>query len=249
MNKKRYLSVDWPAPSQIKAFVTTRQGDSFDPDDGFSSFNLGMYSGQAEDVIRGNRKQLQEDLQLTVSPLWMKQVHGIDVADTAISPQEIEADASVSMEVAKASAVLTADCLPVLFTDTKGSVVAAAHAGWKGLATGVIESTVSAMKVSSSTIMAWLGPAISQSNFEIGPEVREQFLAEDGDSSEAFIPGDGDRWFADLYVLAKRRLNRLGVQQIYGGGFCTVDQKELFYSYRRDGKNSGRMASLIWIES
>ncbi|WP_095210065.1 peptidoglycan editing factor PgeF [Endozoicomonas ascidiicola] len=249
VNNKRYLPVDWPAPSHIKAVVTTRQSEGFDVQDGFSAFNLGLYSGEAVDVIQTNRQQLQDDLKLAESPLWLKQIHGIEVADVATSDQEVEADASVSSQPGMAAAVLTADCLPVLFTNVDGSVVAAAHAGWKGLVNGVLESTVTAMNVAPATVMAWFGPAISQSNFEVGPEVREQFLAADAGCEAAFIPGKGDRWFADLYALATRRLNRIGVEQIYGGGFCTFDQQDQFYSYRRDGKTSGRMASLIWIQS
>ncbi|ELT99731.1 hypothetical protein CAPTEDRAFT_95249, partial [Capitella teleta] len=181
-------------------------------------------------------------------PLWLKQVHGVEVADAGTDNQEVEADASASHESGAACTVLTADCLPVLFCNLDGTVVAAAHAGWKGLAAGVLEATIKSMGVPPETVMAWLGPAISQRNFEIGPEVREQFLAEDIGCSEAFISGRGDRWFADLYSLACRRLNRFGVNRIYGGEFCSYDQPELFYSYRRDGKASGRMASLIWLE-
>ncbi|WP_066016629.1 peptidoglycan editing factor PgeF [Endozoicomonas atrinae] len=247
MSSERYLWADWPAPDGVKALVTSRNGGVSEA--GFSSFNLGLYSGDDQESVRANRQLLQQDLDLTSSPLWLKQVHGIDVADTDVDGQEAEADASVSRKPGLACAVLTADCLPVLFCNQEGTVVAAAHAGWKGLVAGVLEATVRSMNVPADTIIAWFGPAISQHHFEIGPEVREQFLAEDMNCSEAFIPGKGDRWFADLYSLARRRLNRLGVSHVYGGEFCSYDQSDLFYSYRRDGKESGRMASLIWLEA
>ncbi len=246
MSDERYLRADWPAPDRVKALVTTRNGGLSEA--GFSSLNLGLYSGDDQEKVRANRQLLQQGLNLATSPLWLKQVHGVEVADAGTDHQEVEADASASRGSGAACAVLTADCLPVLFCNLDGTVVAAAHAGWKGLVAGVLESTIKSMGVSPETVMAWLGPAISQRNFEIGPEVRDQFLADDTGCSEAFIPGHGDRWFADLYSLARRRLNRLGVNRIYGGDFCTYDQPELFYSYRRDGKASGRMASLIWLE-
>ncbi|WP_257296441.1 peptidoglycan editing factor PgeF [Endozoicomonas sp. YOMI1] len=244
MSSERYLWAEWPAPEGVKALVTTRKGGLSAA--GFSSFNLGLYSGDDRETVRANRQLLKQDLDLVTSPMWLKQVHGIEVADANADNQETEADAAVSRQPGSACAVLTADCLPVLFCNLEGTVVAAAHAGWKGLVAGVLEATVHSMGVPPETIMAWLGPAISQHNFEIGPEVREQFLAEDIGCSEAFIPGRGDRWLADLYLLARRRLNRLTVNRVYGGEFCSYDQSDLFYSYRRDGKASGRMASLIW---
>ncbi|WP_257266362.1 peptidoglycan editing factor PgeF [Endozoicomonas sp. ONNA2] len=242
MSSERYLWAHWPAPEGVKALVTTRKGGLSEA--GFCSFNLGLYSGDVRDTVQANRQQLKQDLAIT--PLWLKQVHGVEVADANADQQETEADASVSRQPGAACAVLTADCLPVLFCNLDGTVVAAAHAGWKGMAAGILEATVHSMRVPPKTIMAWLGPAISQHNFEIGPQVREQFLTDDMGSCEAFMPGRGDRWFADLYLLARRRLNRLGIKQVFGGEFCSFDQSDLFYSYRRDGKSSGRMASLIW---
>ena len=244
MCSERYLWADWPAPEGVKALVTTRKGGLSDA--GFSSFNLGLYSGDDRETVRANRQLLKQDLDLATSPLWLKQVHGVEVADANADHQETEADASVSRQALSVCAVLTADCLPVLFCNLEGTVVAAAHAGWKGLVAGILEATVRAMGVPPETVMAWLGPAIGQHNFEVGPEVREQFLTEDIGCSEAFIPGQGDRWFADLYALAQRQLNRLGINRVYGGEFCSYDRSDLFYSYRRDGKGSGRMASLIW---
>lgn len=246
MSSDRYLWADWPAPEGVKALVTTRNGGLSEA--GFSSFNLGLYSGDDPGIVRANRRLLQQDLGLTQSPLWLQQVHGIQVADVATDSPEVQADASVSREPQRACVVLTADCLPVLFCSLDGTVVAAAHAGWKGLAGGVLEAVVKSMGVPPEAIMVWLGPAISQPNFEVGPEVRARFLSDDPDCFEAFIPGMGNRWFADLYSLARRHLGKLGIHHIYGGELCAYDQSGLFYSYRRDGKASGRMASLIWRE-
>lgn len=247
MNDERYLWADWPAPDHIKARVTTRKGGVSEA--GFTSFNLGLYSGDEQKKVYANRQLLQRDVHFAKAPLWLKQVHGVNVANAQTDRQETEADASVSREPGSACVVLTADCLPVLFCNLDGTVVAAAHAGWKGLAAGVLEATVKSMGIPPETVMAWFGPAISQSSFEVGPEVRARFLAENGGSAEAFIPGEGDRWFADLYLLARRRLNRFGVNHIHGGDYCSYSQPEFFYSYRRDGKLSGRMASLIWIDT
>ncbi|MFK0571439.1 peptidoglycan editing factor PgeF [Endozoicomonas sp.] len=246
LNDERYLWADWPAPNNIKALVTTRKGGLSEA--GFSSFNLGLYSGDDQDKVRSNRQLLQCDLDLVKTPLWLKQVHGVKVANARTDRQETEADASVSLQSGSACVVLTADCLPVLFCNLDGTVVAAAHAGWKGLAAGILEATVQSMAVPLETVMAWFGPAISQQYFEVGPEVRAQFIAEDAGSETAFLPGEGDRWFADLYSMARRRLHRVGVNHIYGGEYCSYGQPELFYSYRRDGKLSGRTASLIWID-
>ncbi|USE34862.1 peptidoglycan editing factor PgeF [Endozoicomonas sp. SCSIO W0465] len=244
MSNERYIWAGWPAPNGVNALVTTRKGGLSEA--GFSSFNLGLYSGDDQETVRANRQLLNQDLDLARSPLWLKQVHGVEVADADTDNQETEADASVSRTTGSACAVLTADCLPVLFCNLDGTVVAAAHAGWKGLVAGILEATVHSMGVPPETVMAWLGPAIGQHNFEIGPEVRAQFLAEDSGCFGAFNPGREDRWFANLNTLARRRLNRLGVNRVYGGEFCSYDQSDLFYSYRRDGKSSGRMASLIW---
>ncbi len=244
MSTERYLWANWPAPDNIKALVTTRNGGL--SVGGYTSFNLGLSSGDHPATVHANRQLLQQDLGVT--PLWLKQTHGIAVADACQDPEGTEADAAVARQPGSVCAVLTADCLPVLFCDHDGTVVAAAHAGWRGLANGVLEATAQSMGVPAESIMAWFGPAISIQHFEVGPEVREQFVKHDSGSAQAFIPGIGDRWFANLYALARRRLESLGIEHIYGGKYCSYAQPELFFSYRRDGVQSGRMASLIWIE-
>ena len=254
LHDERYLLANWPAPTNIKAFVTTRRGGF--STGVFSSFNMGIYSGDNPATAKKNRAQLTIDWQLEHPPQWLKQVHGVDVIEAHRCPsssyqeeqEEQEADAMFTREPGIMCTALTADCLPVLFCDRSGSVVASAHAGWKGLLAGVLENTVRAMGVDPANILVWLGPAISQKNFEVGPEVREQFIAINPAAGEAFIPGEGDRWFADIYQLARQRLGKISVTAIYGGGFCSVEQDDLFYSYRRDGKKSGRMASVIWLE-
>ena len=244
-HSERYLEADWPAPANVKAMVTTRNGGF--SSGSYSSFNMGLYTGDDQTVVLKNRQQLITDWKLPTEPQWLKQVHGVDVIQARAGQEALEADAVFTNEEGVICTVLTADCLPVLFCDQSGTVVAAAHAGWKGLAAGVLENTVQAMNVDLSEIMVWFGPAISQNNFEIGPEVRDQFLALHPEAAMAFKPGDEDRWFADLCLLARQRLERMGVNRIFGGHFCSVDQSDLFYSYRRDGKVSGRMASLIWL--
>ena len=245
-----FIIPQWHAPACIKAFTTTRLGGySSAP---FDSLNLGINTGDDLNIVQQNRDELSSILSLPYDPMWLTQIHGTDVVVSEQWHQGIEADASVAFinQEAAASqvcAVLTADCLPVLFCDQKGSVVAAAHAGWRGLLNGVLENTIAAMGVPSAHVIAWFGPAISQTFFEVGPEVRNAFLLQDSGAANAFIKGDSDRWFADIYHLARRRLQQCGVSQIFGGELCSYRQSEMFYSYRRDQQSSGRMASLIWI--
>lgn len=244
---ERYIIADWPAPENVRALVTTRRGGF--SKDSFSSFNMGIYSGDNPETVEQNRAQLTSDWQLNRPPQWLKQVHGVDVIEARPGQGEQQADAMFTRETGVMCTALTADCLPVLFCDHSGTVVAAAHAGWKGLLAGVLENTVKAMDVNPADILVWLGPAISQKSFEVGPEVREQFIAVEPQAAGAFVCGEGDRWFADIYQLARQRLRGSSVTAVYGGGFCSVAQEDLFYSYRRDGRESGRMASVIWIES
>ena len=240
---ERYLRPNWPAPASVRACVTTRNGGfSASP---FDSFNLGLNTGDDLHVIQTNRRLVCSDLKLDRPPLWLQQVHGALVVEAESAADETRADASFARTPGRACAVLTADCLGVLFCDVQGTVVGAAHAGWKGLLGGVLEATV--QRMGGDNMMAWLGPAISQRHFEIGPEVRAQFLAHDSGCSGAFVHGQGDRWFANLQALARRRLNALGVD-VYHCSHCSFAEPSLFYSYRRDGASSGRMASLIWLE-
>jgi uncharacterized protein, YfiH family len=234
---------DWPAPAKVRALSTTRAGGvSAGP---YASLNLGDHVGDDPAAVAENRARVRN--RLPAEPLWLKQVHLADVADADSASGVPEADASVARQPGKACAVLTADCLPLLLCDRAGAVVAAAHAGWRGLAGGVIEAAVEAMKVSPGEVLAWLGPAIGPAAFEVGGEVRDAFLAFDPAAAAAFVARENGKWLADIFHLARLRLGKIGVTAVYGGGVCTYSDAERFYSYRRDGA-TGRMASLIWIE-
>jgi YfiH family protein len=235
------LRPDWPAPANVHALQTLRTGGvSLPPWDGF---NLGDHVGDGEQAVAANRAALRR--QLPGEPLWLRQVHGNLAVDADFAPDFSEADAAVARQSGRVCAVMTADCLPVLFCDRAGSVVAAAHAGWRGLAAGVLENTVRAMLVPPAEILAWLGPAIGPASFEVGGEVRDTFVRHDPEAANAFRPAREGKWLADIFLLARQRLNVVGVNAIYGGGMCTVQGQDRFFSYRRDGV-TGRMASLIW---
>lgn len=232
---------DWPAPSHVKSLMTTREsGVSGAP---WASFNLGDHVGDEAAHVAANRARLRQ--QVPSEPGWLKQVHSAKVVETGTGVPE--ADASFTRQTGTVSVVLTADCLPVLFCDRAGSVVAAAHAGWRGLADGVLEATVAAMNVPPDEILAWMGAAIGPQAFEVGFEVRQTFTAQHPEAAAAFIQHAPDKWLADIYQLARIRLNHAGVLAVYGGGRCTFSESESFFSYRRDGV-TGRMASLIWLE-
>lgn len=240
-----FLIPDWPAPARVQARVTTRCGGvSMAP---YASFNLGDHVGDDPVAVAANREALRACL--PAEPVWLKQVHGHKIANADHAEGVPEADGSVARESGIVCAVLTADCLPVLLCDRAGSVIAAAHAGWRGLADGVVESAVKSMAIAPEEMLAWLGPAIGPQAFEVGDEVRQIFMAQHQAAEEAFSPRsspNGGKWLADIYMLARQRLARIGVQQIFGGNFCTHTDAERFYSYRRDGA-TGRMASLVWL--
>lgn len=237
-----WIIPDWPVPRQVRACVTTRVGgESRAPFDGF---NLGDHVNDDPLAVMANRQRLQAVL--GCQPAWMSQVHSVTAvkADPALVPS---ADASWTDATGIACTVLTADCLPVLFCNLSGTRVAAAHAGWRGLANGMLESTVAAMQVPGEQLLAWLGPAIGPDAFEVGPEVREAFVAQHPQAAEAFRPSrNAGRHMADLYHLARIRLAACSVTAVFGGGFCTFTDPH-FYSYRRAAR-TGRFASLIWIE-
>jgi YfiH family protein len=233
----------WSMPSHVHAVVTTRQGGaSLAP---YDSLNLSLNVGDEAAAVATNRLRVRQSLLLPTEPSWLRQVHGTRVVN-ATTMQDIEADGSFTHGPGRVCAVMTADCLPVLLCDRQGTRVAALHAGWRGLVGGVLEAGVAALGLAAEEIVAWLGPAISQDNFEVGPEVRQAFLAVDREAAACFKPGLGDRWQADLYGLARHRLARVGVRQVVGGNYCTVRQSTWFYSHRRDGR-CGRMAALIWL--
>lgn len=239
------VAADWPAPPQVRAFQTTRVGGvSRAPYDGL---NLGSNTADDPAAVRANRQCLRDGLRLPEEPAWLRQVHGTTVVDATQCARDIApaADASQTQADGVVCAVLTADCLPVLLCADDGSWIGAAHAGWRGLAAGVLEAVVAQASLPSSRLMAWFGAAIGPANFEVGPEVREVFVAEQAQATAAFRAGRGDRWHADLYALARLRLQRAGVQRIYGGGLCTYADATRYFSFRREA-NTGRMATLIW---
>ena len=237
-----WLVPDWPAPPRVRAFVTTRAGGVSEGD--YASMNLGLSSGDDPDRVRRNREILREVL--PGDPRWLAQVHGVDVADADKEDDGIRprADASVARTPRRVCTVLTADCMPLLLCDAEGKGVAVAHAGWRGLAAGVIENTVRTL--GARTTLAWMGPAIGPQAFEVGPEVREAFLQHDMAADAAFTGHRPGKYMADLYLLARQRLAKAGVSAVYGGGFCTYNDDQRFFSYRRR-KESGRMGAFIWI--
>ena len=237
-----FLIPDWPAPAGIRACVTTRAGGvSLAP---FDSFNLGDHVDDDPSAVAHNRQRLTHIFD--VQPAWLSQVHGVVVAP-ANPEQIVEADASWTATPGIACTVMTADCLPALFCDRAGTRVAAAHAGWRGLAAGVLEAAAHSLNVEPGDILVWLGPAIGPAVFEVGGEVRDVFIDDMLQAAAAFVPSVNEgRYMADIYALARLRLARYGITAVYGGGFCTVTDPR-FYSYRRSPR-TGRFASLVWIE-
>jgi YfiH family protein len=242
LNIDNCIVPEWNAPANVRALVTTRSGGV--SVGAYGSLNLGDHVGDDPLAVARNRALLRG--LLPAEPVWLQQVHGLAVVDADRAAGTPQGDASVSHRPGTVCAVLTADCLPVLLCDVDGTAVGAAHAGWRGLAGGMIEAAVAAMGVAPGRLMAWLGPAIGPQAFEVGGEVREIFMAHDPAAAAAFAPHGQGKWLADIYSLARQRLASLGVQRIAGGGLCTFQDRERFYSYRRDG-TTGRMASLIWL--
>lgn len=239
-----FIIPDWPAPTNVKALSTTRQGGFGAAP--FDAFNLANHVEDDPQIVTANRALLGQHLPM--EPLWLTQVHGTTVVNAACTCPYAEADASVARTPYRLCTIMTADCLPVLFCDKTGTAVGAAHAGWRGLHAGVLEATIKAMQVPTESILAWLGPAIGPEAFEVGNDVRDAFLAHNPAASSAFLPGSHEgKWLGNLYQLARQRLSACGVQQVYGGDRCTYTEQDTFFSYRRDGK-TGRMASLIWLE-
>ena len=241
----QWLIPDWDAPQNIRAIMTTRQG-GFSPLP-FDSMNLGDHVNDNPKKVEKNRASLKERLNLPNDPQWLTQIHSATVANAdQQSASKIEADASVAHHVASVCAVMTADCLPVLFCNQQGTAIAAAHAGWRGLHAGILEQTVKSLNCPTSEIIAWFGAAIGPQHFEVGEEVRTAFISVQKEAKQAFTPSENkNKWLADIYTLARLRLQSIGVTNITGGKECTYSNDKLFYSYRRE-TNTGRMASLIW---
>lgn len=255
-----YIEPNWPAPKNVKAFTTKRTGGISKPP--YESFNFSLHTGDDPDNVLANRKKLCLELNLPAEPFWLNQQHtnisihlkqtterylsnlGIGLGNaTGIEPI---ADAAFATAPNLVCVTMTADCVPILVCDYAGTIVAAIHAGWKGIAAGVIEATIKAMNIDEAKLLAWLGPAIGANSFEAGEDVRKIFIKHDPKSQKAFVAYK-DRFLANIYLLASERLNNAGITAIYGGEYCTFTQKELFFSFRRDGVTSGRMANLIWL--
>lgn len=245
MNDLQYIRPDWPAPPNVRAASTLRAGGVSTGE--FSSLNLALHVADEPAAVAENRRRLRLGLDLPAEPVWLNQVHGVAVVEAQPRATLAAADASVAHFPGQVCVVMTADCLPVLFCDRAGTRVGAAHAGWRGLVGGVLEETVRALKTPAQDLLAWLGPAIEQRAFEVGEEVREQFMTRDPANVAAFERNDRGRWQADLYDLARRELARLGVMEISGGGFDVFSDEERFFSYRRNSR-TGRMATLVWMD-
>jgi polyphenol oxidase len=239
------LLPDWPAPIRVKALTTTRMIDGFSKAP-FDQFNLGDHVGDERAAVAANRAKLCDKLGLFDAPRWLKQVHGTGVIELPNS-HRAEADASYTHHPEQVCTILTADCLPILLAAYDGSEVAAIHAGWRGLAAGVIEACIAKLRTRPVDLLAWFGPAIGPGAYEVGPDVRNVFVQHAREAEMAFRAASNDRFLADLYFLARLRLQAVGVRSIYGGHLCTFSDPQRFYSYRRDGASTGRMASMIWL--
>lgn len=243
-----FIYPDWPAPSNVKAVMTTRHGGvSVSP---FSSMNLGTHVDDSPKHVEQNRSLLKQALALPSDPLWLNQIHGTAIANHKVDHMDCDADAVLSHEAGEVCTIMTADCLPVLFCNRQGTSVAAAHAGWRGLQNGILEKCVATMNCEPNEILVWLGAAIGPTAFEVGPEVREAFISVYEASETAFVsnPNNPGKWLANIYQLANIHLGVAGIktENIYGGGRCTFSEESLFFSYRRENR-TGRMASLIWL--
>jgi YfiH family protein len=243
----------WPAPQGVRVLSTWRGGGV--SGGSYASLNLGGHVGDAAAAVAENRSRLRRAAGLPGEPVWLRQVHGIGVADldapgtgAGAGAGEPGADAACTRQPGRVCAILTADCLPLVFATEDGDRVGAAHAGWRGLAEGVIEAAVRALDVPPEALLVWLGPAIGPLHFEVGAEVREALLKRDLGAEAAFVPNARGRFMADLYALARRRLSALGVSRIFGGEECTYARADRYFSYRRDGV-TGRQATLIWLEN
>ena len=240
-----WLKIDWPAPPGVRVLSSFRGGGASAPP--YDSLNLGGHVGDDPRAVAQNRRQLQLAAGLPAEPVWLEQVHGVKVADLDSTGPYGPADAAVTRRFGRVCAILTADCLPIVFASDSGDTIAAAHAGWRGLSAGVIGATVQAMGVAPQRLVVWLGPAIGPQHFEVGAEVREAFLKVDSEDIDAFERNARGRFMADLAMLARRQLERLRISRIHGGAECTYTRAERYFSHRRDGI-TGRQGTFIWRE-
>lgn len=239
-----WLIPDWPVPPRVQSLITTRNGGV--SAGAYAGFNLGLRTGDDEAAVQANRRQLRACL--PQEPKWLRQMHGANVVIADGLAEIPEADASISRHAGTVCVAMIADCLPVLLCDLAGGVIGIAHAGWRGLSSGVVENTVRAMDVAPGDLLAYLGPAIGPDAFEVGSDVRDAFLDVETAAADAFKPHREGKWLADLCRLARQRLARCGVQRVFGEELCTYRDPARFYSYRRD-KVTGRMAALIWLDA
>jgi YfiH family protein len=246
VSELQIITPDWPAPPAVRAAFTLRRGGV--STGVYESFNLGKHVGDDPAAVAENRRRMRTELMVPAEPVWLEQVHGIDVADLDLALPARRADAAVTHTPDRVCGILVADCMPVLFVTQDGLRIGAAHAGWRGLAGGVLEATVAAMRCVPSRLLAWLGPCISAEHFEVGDEVREAFVRTDAATEAAFERNARGRWQCDLYAIARHKLSALGIRDVRGGGWCTFAERDRFFSHRRDGQ-SGRMAALIWRDS
>jgi YfiH family protein len=239
-----WIVPDWPAPGNVRAVITTRAGGvSTGP---YSSFNLGRTTGDDEAAVKENRDRLRS--LLPADPRWLRQVHGATVVEAESVRDAPQADAATARESGTVCSIMIADCLPVLFTDAQGSIVAAAHAGWRGLAAGILDNTIAAMAARGANardLVAYIGPGIGPAAFEVGEDVYEAYTSRDAGAAAAFRADGRGKWLADLPLLARRALERCGVTRVYGADLCTYSDARRFYSYRRD-RVTGRMGAFIW---
>jgi YfiH family protein len=243
------LDFEWRLPPGVRAAFTTRQGGASAAP--WDSFNLGVHVKDAHEAVSATRARLKSLLSLPSEPLWLSQVHGVDVFDLdkardLLAPPT--ADAAIAHERGRVCAIMVADCLPVLFASRDGSRIGAAHAGWRGLCAGVIEAAIDAMRLPGERVLAWLGPAIGPAHYEVGEEVRAAFLARDARAAAAFVPSRTGHWRLDLYAVARQRLADRGVTRVHGGGFCTYADAARFPSWRRE-RTAERFAAFVWLES
>ena len=239
------ITAPWPATARVHALTTIRNGGVSAPP--FATFNLGHHVSDDPAAVRANRARLRTGLALPAEPLWLTQVHGTRVVAAAETAPGTEADGSFTDCAGVVCAVLTADCLPVFLCDRAATRVAVVHAGWRGLAAGVVEQGLAAMGMAGDQVLAWLGPAIGPQAFEVGDEVRQAFISHQPEAALAFQKNTRGRYYADMYTLARLRLAAVGVTHVYGGEYCTYSERQRFFSYRRDGQ-TGRMAALIWLD-
>ena len=241
-----WLEPEWPAPPGVRVVSTFRTGGSSAAP--YASLNLGAHVGDVAADVAQNRARLAAAASMPSEPVWLDQVHGINVADLdALQAGLTATDAAFTRRRGRVCAILTADCLPIVLAADSGEVVGAAHAGWRGLAGGVIEAAVQALGVRPESLLAWMGPAIGPQHFEVGAEVREALLVGDSEAGAAFVPNARGRFMADLFALARRRLAAAGVRRIYGGAECTYADGHRYFSHRRDGL-TGRQCTCIWLQ-